>query len=331
MKFRYDILFAQSADLTANALISLNKNNEVLQHIIRYKQLIIPIDLALKISLKLIDTKSYKEARALLKIIEYTINKEIDLLLRDGYLNDSFLILIDLQQQQYILKKQVLNKDGELYDFQLYWLKFISTNIENEHTSRTLQKLISSSLQANLMCLEQRLVSLETLKRMFPNPLTEITQQYIYVACEYNNKCVFFDIPYDQNLLSEFFKDLNTLIIENEGTLEKFDLRVIDYLISLGTPPNIMTSIEVQDTTIEFQKIDFIHDDNVSLNETAFNEARIQWRTQAYLNPNVAKPTILSLLESDWMDGLFSLTKVLAWCDGLARRFNEEKDLENLH
>lgn len=34
MKFRYDTLFAQSADLTANALISLNKNNEVLQHII---------------------------------------------------------------------------------------------------------------------------------------------------------------------------------------------------------------------------------------------------------------------------------------------------------
>lgn len=330
MKFRYDILFAQSADLTANALISLNKNNEVLQHIIRYKQLIIPIDLALKISLKLIETKNYKEARALLKIIEFTINKEIDLLLRDGYLNDSFFILIDLQQQQYILKKQVLNKDGELYDFQLYWLEFISTNIEDKHTSRTLQKLISTSLQANLMCLEKRLVPLETLKRMFPNPLTVITQQYIYAVCEYNNKCVFFDIPYDQNLLSDFFKDLNTLIIENEGTLEKFDLRVIDYLISLGTPPNIMTSIEVKDTDIEFHKTDLIADDNVSLNETTFIEAMAQWRTQTYLNPEVPRPTILSLLESDWMDGLFSLTKVLAWSDGLARRFNDENDLEKL-
>ena len=70
-----------------------------------------------------------------------------------------------------------------------------------------------------------------------------------------------------------------------------------------------MTSIEVEDTVVEFQKIAFIADDNVSLNETAFNEAMTQWRTQAYLNPDVPKPNILVLLESDWMDWLFSLLK----------------------
>ncbi|MCG2952916.1 hypothetical protein, partial [Escherichia coli] len=81
------------------------------------------------------------------------------------------------------------------------------------------------------------------------------------------------------------FEDINTLVTENEGTLGKFDLGIIDCLISLGSPPNIMTSIEVEDTVVEFQKIAFIADDNVSLNETAFNEAMTQWRTQAYLNP----------------------------------------------
>lgn len=54
IRFRYNTLFAQSADLTANALISIGKNQEVLQHVSRYKQLIIPLEEALIIALKLV-------------------------------------------------------------------------------------------------------------------------------------------------------------------------------------------------------------------------------------------------------------------------------------
>lgn len=332
MKFRYDTLFAQSADLTASALISLDKTTEVLQHIIRYKQLIIPIELALKISLQLIEVESYKDARILLKTIETKIAKALELIATEGLSIPDFLTLFDLQLQQYMLKSQALvqGADTELRKFQYYWLKLMKSCIQDEEKSKQVRQLMAIYLQSNFMCLMQRPFPLEVLREMYSGPITDYIEQYIWATVEYNTRCNFFDIPYDQNLLNKLFEDINTLVTENEGTLGKFDLGIIDCLISLGSPPNIMTSIEVENTVVEFQKIAFIADDNVSLNETAFNEAMTQWRTQAYLNPDVPKPTILVLLESDWMDWLFSLTKILAWCDGLARRFKEENDLEQL-
>lgn len=332
MKFRYDTLFAQSADLIANALMALNKNNEVLQHIIRYKQLIIPIDLALKISLKLIESENYEEARILLKTIEIKINKELELVFTNQLSISDFLTLFDLQLQQYILKTEALvdGADSESRQFHYYWQKFMKSAIQDQELCRQVREQMSIYLQANFMCLHKGSFPLAVLNKTYSGPLVDFTEQYIYAAVEYYIRCEFLNIPIDQKVLADLFQDLNTLLVENKGILGEYDLGLIDILISLKVPLNIMVAIIVEDTSVEFQKMDFIADDNVSLNETAFNEAMTQWRTQAYLNPDVPKPTILSLLKSDWMDGLFSLTKILAWCDGLARRFNEEKDSEQL-
>ncbi|WP_166172155.1 hypothetical protein [Acinetobacter sp. SA01] len=332
MKFRYDTLFAQSADLIANALLALNKSNEVLQHIIRYKQLIIPIDLALKISLKLIEIENYEEAQALLKTIEIKINKELELVYKNQLSISDFLTLFDLQLQQYILKTKALvdGAESESGQFNYYWQNFMKSGIQDQELCRQVREQMSICLQANFMCLHKRPFPLAILSQNYSGPLVDFTEQYIYVAVEYYIRCEFLNIPLDKKVLTALFLDLNTLLIENKGVLREYDLGLINILISLKTPLNIILAIAVEDSAVEFNKTDLIADDNVSLDETTFNEAMAQWRTQAYLNPDVPRPTILSLLESDWMDGLFSLTKILAWCDGLARRFHEEKDLENL-
>lgn len=332
MKFRYDTLFAQSADLTANALISLNKNNEVLQHIIRYKQLIIPIDLSLKISLRLIEIESYKEARILLKTIEVTINKELDLVVSDQYSLPDFLTLFDLQLQQHILKRQALveGADKELYQFHSYWLQFVSTHIEDEKTWKQLHKLMSICLQANLMCLEQKVVPLSILKTIHSGPITDYTQQYIYAAIEYNAKCNFLDIPHDQTLLRAFFQDLNTLVTENEITLGKLSLSIIDSLISLSTPFNIIHAL-FKDSAIKLEKIQLISDDNISLNESELYIGMTKWRSSAYLNLELHKPNIISLSPLNWMDGMESVLRTIAWCDGSARRQFQESNIEGLN
>lgn len=334
MRFRYDTLFAISADLTANALIALNKNNEVLQHIIRYKQLIIPIDLALKISLKLIEIENFEEARILLKTIEIKINKGLELVFTNQLSISDFLTLFDLQLQQYILKTKALvagaDSDSESSQFHYYWQNFMKSGIQDQKLCRQIREQMSIYLQANFMCLHKRPFPLAILSKTYSGPLVDFTEQYIYAAVEYYIRCEFLNIPLDQKVLNALFLDLNTLLIENKGVLGKYDLGLIDILISLKAPLNIIFAITVEDTAIEFQKIDFIADDNVSLNEPAFNNAMTQWRTQVYLNPDVPKPTIISLLESDWMDGLFSLIKVLAWSDGLARRLLQEDNREGL-
>lgn len=332
MKFRYDTLFAQSADLTANALISLNKNNEVLQHIIRYKQLIIPIDLALKISLRLIEIESYKEARILLKTIEVTIDKELDLVVREQYPLEDFLTLFDLQQQQYMLKRRALVKGAnkDLEHFQVYWLNFVSSHIEDEKIWRRLHKLMTIYLQANLMCIEQKVVPLKVLKQMHSGSIAGYAQQYIYAAIEYNTKCNFFDIPYDQTLLNEFFKDLNTLVDENEGDLRKLSLIDIDDLISMSMPFNILHSIS-EDKAMGLGEINLIADDNISFSESELQVGMSKCRSSAFLNLELHQPNMISLSPLNWMDGIESILKTIAWCDGSARRQFQENNIEGLN
>lgn len=333
MKFRYDTLFAQSADLTASALISLDKTTEVLQHIIRYKQLIIPIDLALKISLQLIEVESYKEARILLKTIETKIAKALELIATEGLSIPDFLTLFDLQLQQYMLKSQALVEDAdtELGEFQYYWLKLMKSCIQDEEECRQVRQLMAIYLQSNFMCLKQRPFPLEILRKTYSGPITDYIEQYIYAAVEYNTRCNFFDIPYDQNLLNKLFQDINILVTENEGTLGKFDLGAIDSLISLGTPFNIMNSIEVEDTAIELEQINFISDNNVSLNESKLHNGITQWRSSAYLNLELPQPNIVSLSPLNWIDGIKSILKTIAWCDGSARRHFQENNIDGLN
>ena len=93
-------LFAQSADLTANALISIGKEKEVLKHVMRYGQLIIPLDEALVVALELIDVESYIDALELLQVVEKYLTEALEQVSRDNGLSYSdFLDLYDLQIQ----------------------------------------------------------------------------------------------------------------------------------------------------------------------------------------------------------------------------------------
>ena len=208
MKFRYDTLFAQSADLKASALISLDKSTEVLQHIIRYKQLIIPIELALKISLQLIEVESYKDARILLKTIETKIAKVLELIATEGLSIPDFLTLFDLQLQQYMLKSQALvqGADTELRKFQYYWLKLMKSCIQDEEESKQVRQLMAIYLQSNFMCLMQRPFPLEVLREIYSGPITDYIEQYIWAAVEYNTRCNFLIFPMIRIYLINFSK-----------------------------------------------------------------------------------------------------------------------------
>ncbi|BCX75212.1 AVAST type 1 anti-phage system protease Avs1b [Acinetobacter sp. Tol 5] len=333
MKFRYDTLFAQSADLTANALISLNKNNEVLQHIIRYKQLIIPIDLALKISLKFIEMENYEEARILLRTIEVKINKELELVFSNQLSIPHFLTLFDLQLQQYMLKSRALveGADTELGKFPYYWQNFMKSAIKDKKLCRQIREQMSIYLQANLMSLHKRPFPLAVLKQTYSGPIIDFTEQYIYAAVEYNLRCEFFNIPHNQGVLTALFRDLNILVKENGGKLGKFNLSIIDNLIALSTPLNIITSITVEDSAIELEKIHLIADDNVSLNEPELHNGMSKCRSSAYLNSELQQPKVISLSPLNWMDGIESILRTIAWCDGSARRQVQESNVEGLN
>lgn len=331
MRFRYDTLFAQSADLTANALISLNRNNEVLQHIIRYRQLIIPIDLALKISLKLIDVENYKEAQILLNLIEATISNELEIASKDGLSMQEFLILYELQLHQYILKD--LSGDESAYSqlakFQSFWMKVVASCAKDEESSKLIRIDMMMRLQAARMGLSGSYLRIDQLKQKYQGPIKDFLEPYFYLASHYLEICKKFDLHFNYKLLNDFFLDLDYLISENSEHSIKFSLYTVNDLILLDAPITTITAIAEQ-TPHELSSIQFIADDNVSLNESELYEGIVQWRTKAYLTSDLPQPILVSSTASDWINGIESIFKTIAWCDGLARRLKEEKDSDGL-
>lgn len=332
MRFRYDTLFAQSADLTANALIALNRNNEVLQHIIRYKQLIIPIDLALKISLKLIKVENYKEAQDLLNIIETTVSNELEIAFGEGLSIEEFLIFYEIQLYQYILKDISGDKSAydELVKFQSFGMKTIAYNAKDEESSKVIRIDMMMRLQAARMALSDNYLRIEQLKQKYQGPITDFLEPYFNSASYYLEMCKKFDLDFNNQLLNDFILDLDNLISEESGRSIKFSIYTVNDLISLGATSTTIIAIAEQ-TLNELNSIQFIADDNISLNEVKLYNGIAQWRVKAYLTPDLPKPTIVSLSALDWINGIESLIKTIAWCDGLARRLKEENNLDILN
>uniref|UniRef100_UPI00131F3D53 hypothetical protein n=1 Tax=Vibrio cholerae TaxID=666 RepID=UPI00131F3D53 len=128
IQFRYNTLFAQSADLMASALISIGKEQEALQHVIRYGQLIIPLEEALVVALKLVDSNSHEPALELLGIVEKYLTEVLEQVSNENGLSyREFLDIYNLQIQQFLLKIRAGDDNSRLLlaNFQFYWMKVI--------------------------------------------------------------------------------------------------------------------------------------------------------------------------------------------------------------
>ncbi|QRQ11510.1 AVAST type 1 anti-phage system protease Avs1b [Acinetobacter pittii] len=331
MQFRYDILFAQSAELTANALIALNRSGEVLQHVVRYGQLIIPINLALKISMRLIEVHNYKEAQILLNIIDVTISNELEELYKNGLEPKVFFSLYELQLNQYILKALSGDKNANqaLLEFQTLGMEVVKYCAKDEESSKFIRIDMMMRLQAAKMALGHSYLRIDQLKKKYQGSIKDFLEPYFNLASYYLELCKKYEVKFNKLLLKNFISDLDNLISEVAPHSIKFSIYIVNDLISLGVTSTTLISIAKQNFNT-LNSLQFIADDNVSLNESGLNEAITQWRVKAYLNPDLPKPNIIPL-RLHWLNGIESLIENIAWCDGMARRFKEENNLDGLN
>lgn len=330
--FRYNTLFAQSADLTADALISLGKTQETLQHIIRYGRLIIPVPEALKTALQLVEANDHLNALELLSIVETSIEEQFELAsAKDGISFQKFLGLYDLQLQQFHLKERAGDKNAnhELQKFNFSWMKSIDDCSRDEASSKFMRGQMMTYLQAAMMCLSGRYMSVSMICQHYSGPVNELTEPLIYTTSYYRELCDYYSVIPDQSLLDHVFDDLQTLISDDWDESKKIHPSPIDSLISLGAPSSVIKVISGEPTKAP-HPIQFIAEDNVSIDEILLNEGMAKWILESLVNPDLSCPTLLTLSSSGWIDGIDSICRIIAWCDGAARRINESADVTGL-
>lgn len=328
IRFRYNTLFAQSADLTANALLSIGKEQEILQHVSRYKQLIIPLEEALTIALKLVDSNSHIEAIELLSIIEKNLTESLEQVFNGtGLSYRAFLDIYDLQLQQYLLRIRARDDSSHtsLANFQFNWMKIIDETAKDEETSKHLRSEMMTYMLAASMCLSGRYMSLEQIRKNYNGPLEDIVEPIIFAAMLYKILCDSYGVNTDKVLLEQVFSDLKILISEYCNGQLKVHPGVIDCFISLGAPREIIVALG-DISSDKPSPITFIADDNISIDHSKLEDGMAVWRLKAFIDPEFAYPGLSPISSSTWLDGLNSICSAVAWCDGTARRFKEAED-----
>ncbi|MEY8199556.1 MAG: AVAST type 1 anti-phage system protease Avs1b [Gammaproteobacteria bacterium] len=332
LQFRYNTLFAQSADLTANALISLGKTQETLQHVIRYGRLIIPIPEALRTALQLVEACDHNNALKLLNIIETELDVQLELASSDvGISIPNFLGLYDLQLQQFLLKCRANDKNAsnELQRFQFFWMQAIDACSPDEESSRlTRSEMMRCTLAAG-MCLSGRYTSISMIRQHYSGPTNQLVEPLINTAYYYRELCSFYSVNLDQSILGHVFDDLQLLVSDGWDDSNKTHPSIVDNLISLGARSTVISVISGEQTKAPLP-IQFVAEDNVSMDESLLHEGMAEWRFESLITPDLPCPALTTLSPSDWRKGIESICKITAWCDGAGRRISESNDTAGL-
>ncbi|BCE03459.1 AVAST type 1 anti-phage system protease Avs1b [Marinicellulosiphila megalodicopiae] len=332
VQFRYDTLFAQSAVLIAEALISLGKTEEVLQHVIRYGGIIIPIPQALKIAMLLIDANDRDDAFKLLNIIESSIDEQLEFAyVKDGISFENFLYLYDLQVQQLNIKELASSEssDVNLQKFHFYWMKNIDVCSTNKEVSKFIRSEMSNYFHAALMCLSDRYISIEKIKVNFTGSLIDLVEPLIFTASYYRELCIFYNKVPNPSLVKQLLDDMDMLIKNGLEESNKIHNNTIDNLISLGASQNSIQLI-MGEVSNSLSKIQFIDENNVSINGDLLDKGYSKWRLESFVNTDLSFPELITLSPSNWLDGIESILRIIAWCEGAGARLKNTSDDENL-
>ncbi|MEZ9436596.1 AVAST type 1 anti-phage system protease Avs1b [Vibrio lentus] len=328
IQFRYNTLFAQSADLMASALISIGKEQEALQHVSRYGQLIIPLEEALIVALKLVDSNSHEKALELLGIVDKYLTEALEQVSNEkGLSYREFLHIYDLQIQQFLLKIRAGDDNSRLLlaNFQFYWMKAIDKILRDKEASKLIQNEMITYIQAASMCFTSSFMSISQLRKSYSGPLSEIAEPIVFAVPLYQGLCERYEVNYDQELLDQVFSDVETLVSDAWNEQNKVHPSIIDCYLSLGAPKSIVLALGEPSDDVPLP-ISFIADDNVTIDYSELENGMAVWKHKAFIEPEFTCPKLIPLSSSSWLNGLSSICSAIAWCDGTARRFKENED-----
>lgn len=318
LQFRYDALFAQSADLAADALLSLGKTQESLQHAVRYGRLIVPVHDALRLALQLIMANEAAAALDLLDKAEAVIERQLttqDLTIA------RFVGLFELQIQLLVLRNRA-GDEGTMHALMGFYTsatESIRNNIKDEITCKQCRSEMASYFMASMACLAAQYVPVSILRQHYSGSSAELVQGLLLLAANYQAYCRYFGVTPNQSLLNLVFADLQSLLEELGTEWDRPSLGIIDALVTLGAP-TALVHVLADKSFGPLNPLQLVAADNVTMDGQLFATGMAQWRFASLLDKDLPCPDPAAIHPNGWREEVELICRALAWCDGAARR-----------
>ncbi|MDD2469236.1 MAG: hypothetical protein PHI97_35195, partial [Desulfobulbus sp.] len=324
VSFRYNSLFAQSALLIAEALISLGRPREALKHAIRFNSLIVDPEEALQIAFRLIQHTYQVEALELLRLLHQKVveaygyfNEKFDL---EGFLNLSRLRLKTLLFMRHADGPIGMGQIIGALDHAVRVFEAVLKEAPPEAFEECFAR-VQSVGTSYFLCFCDTYASLEQLKKAGEQsvPTNFLLSAFAtLMGCE--DFLERYNLPNDIKSLSKVFADIEEAIKAGATVESNFVPMFVGSLIQLEAPAVVVHLVADKGENLTPQALKIKAENGVDVDFSSVHKGASEWRNRAYLDSDFDCPLVGAFHETGWFSTLDQLIRVLSWCEGMARR-----------
>lgn len=337
VSFRYNTLFAQSARLIAEALISLKRPREALKHAIRFNTLIVAPDEVLQIAFRFIQHEYPEEALELLRLLHQRILEAYPF---DVIKLQSFIRLSSLHLRTVFF---MCLADGRGRTRQIMGVLDHAARVLNADLTEAPPELLEDCLaqvkclpMSYFLCFIDIYAALSQRKEFAPE--AEVPPDFllhlIWALLECEESLERYNLPKELASLPQMFSDIEKLVRAGANLDKQLVPAVINTLIQLGAPSSVVHLLADKGEVLEPQPLKIRADNGVDVDFLNIHQGATKWRTVAFLDSDFDCPLVGPFDETGWLSSLDQLICALSWCEGMARRAkadgNESLRLQSL-
>ncbi|MFZ6675452.1 AVAST type 1 anti-phage system protease Avs1b [Undibacterium sp. Xuan67W] len=326
MRFRYNVLFAQSAAQVAEALIALNRPDDAYSHVVRFGVLACPVDVALRLAYDLIQSDSKQVALRLLtltydKISESYEASEISII--------DYFTLVELDLRCLYLMHRA---DGMLREQQLHvtlrnaMQTIKATFSDSESAAQSAMRGVLASLFSTIITLGAQYSSLLRFYRSLgeaPEKLLDIFAVTVLKTADLSKE---YRIPIANCCPPTIFKEMEVLSTAGMEVHSEYILNLLDVLIRCGAPVDLIEKLATGQSAIASGHLALKDKDGVNFDFDEWFQATREWRVSSFLTIDDECPQVKAFTNNEWASTFDGLVRVLSWCEGKAIRAIADKD-----
>jgi len=321
LTFRYNVLFAQSAELVARALIALGRTEGALRHVVRNGQLIVSVNEAFSVAHALTQQGSAEQALVILELVQHKLSGFFEKVLTEGSADiPEFITVVDHRLHGFSLAHAA----GDTPAFTPFLRAVVEgvllrpdSNISRENAQAVIRMLSGEMLGARL-CFNGTYQSF--LEQNVPGNVDLRHQLLLFL--EILVHAVMHSEHYGITLKREM---VELLLSDVERTIdaplnpEDRQFMLTDALIEAGASPVIVEKYSIG-VDVGGGTLPFYGKNRASPAEDTFESAMLHYRASSFLKNGYDSPSVQVPTPEDWEEKLKDLAQAIAWCDGKGRR-----------
>jgi len=320
ISFRYDILFAQSAPLVAAALVSIDRPQEALSHVLRHEMLIMNTPDALKTAYVLIQRARFDEAARVLELVE---RRCINAYATEPMDIREFVRISVTHVFSALLERLVGREDQmpKIASIQRHAIKVITQNITDEAFREDLITYVLGIGTGYFVTFCDSYVTSDELAQVygdFPDDvrldsIVELIVNHLQYAEDY-------ELPIQRTCIPSVLADFERHFQAGAEIPAAHIDYVLNGIVRLGASRSLISAVAVKHPPTAPQIAKIRKENGVDADNSAFFQSGIRWRIKGFLDTANNYPLPNAVTSTSWEESLELLGAFIFYSDGRARR-----------